>query len=382
MHMALYDKWNDKELKEVAEALMIEDKPTRGRALRAVRAKYGINNWYLYKTKEDILSKYLGGFKPTMAVTAGTSTLLDGKGNVKLQWIKEVKHDKADAIKEAILDLLGTVRVGHITKPMVVNTNKDLLPVYISNDVHIGALMWGAETRDSDWDLSTAEYQLKLAIDELVERAPSTEECIVVDLGDLTEIDDLKNMTPKSGHILDTDGRYPKVMKVAMECMRYFVERALTKHNTVRFINISGNHDITTGYAITAFMSAWFRNDDRVVIDESPSKQKYYQFGRTLLGFAHGDGLKMGHSGEVMAMHNEANWSTTKERYYHFGHIHKDAIYDGRLCKAESHRNIAPLNAWAADAGFGRNAGTMKCIVYDKEFGEDTRITYNVRRGG
>lgn len=225
--------------------------------------------------------------------------------------------------------------------------------------------MWSDDTLDRDYDLNIAQEQLDHAIHYLVDNSPRADKAIIADLGDLLEIDDFKNQTPSSGHTLDVDGRYSKVMKVAMCAMVNLIETALTKHNTVHFINISGNHDVTTGHAIRAYVEAWYRNEPRVIVDTSPAPQKYFKHGRVLLGFAHGDGLRMHDAGEVMAMHNQTVWSDTENRFYHFGHNHKDKVVEGRLCKAESHRNIAPLNSWASHKGFGRQIGTMKCITYN-----------------
>lgn len=377
--MAVIDSVTKEDLQAIKEIL---DKPIgkvpKGKILQTYCNKYKVNDWYFYKNRDKI-ENLLSGTIPAQPTVTGTSTLLDNEGNVKLQWVKEKANDKAAATQEAIDEIIGGFETRYTPiKKENHSTFDDKLAVYISNDVHLGALMWAEETLDRDWDVYKSEKTFKDAIDNLVARAPFTEECIVADLGDLTEMDDLKNMTPKSGHVLDVDGRYPKVLKLAMDCMIYFVERALEKHDKVHFYNISGNHDITTGYAIASFVAAWFKNEPRVVVNESPAKQKYFQFGSTLLGFAHGDGLKMRESGEVMAMHNASIWGETKNRFFHFGHVHKDMVYDGRLCKSESHRNLAPLNAWAADNGFGRNAGTMKAIIYDKKRGEDLRITCNV----
>jgi hypothetical protein len=295
-------------------------------------------------------------------------------------WIKsDVEKTKLlDDFKEAIENITeGIIPIDTIDR-IVTKSNSRLCNLYISNDVHIGALMWDDETGDRNWNLKDAKNTFRSGIDYLVSNSPDTDIGIVCDLGDLTEIDDFKNMTPHSGNILDVDSRYSKILQTAFECMVYFVEKALEKHNEVHFINISGNHDITTGHAVRAFVRAWFRNNDRVVVDDSPMDIKYFCFGSTLLGFAHGDGLKMKDCGETMAHDNVDVWSETKERYFHFGHSHKDAVVDGKLCKAESHRNIAPLNHWASHKGFRRNAGTMKSITYCDRFGEISRSTYNV----
>lgn len=310
----------------------------------------------------------------------GTSTLYKD-GEPTIQWVKTDKtvEDKAKALREAVEEIIaGAEGQAKKTKKPKHKLKEDLLNVYISNDLHFGAYMWGEETLDKDYDLDIAETQLDSAISYLVDNSPATKVAIVADLGDTTEGDNFKNSTPTSGHALDVDGRYSKVLKVAMLAMVNLVNKALEKHEIVHFINIGGNHDIVTSHSIRAFVEAWFRNEPRVIVDTSPAPQKYFLHGTTLLGFAHGDGLKMHDAGETMCMHNEYRWSETNNRYYHFGHNHKDKIVDGRLCKAESHRNLAPLNAWASHAGFGRQLGTMKSITYCTRHGEKSRNLFNV----
>lgn len=342
------------------------------RSLRAIRKRMtnaGVGSHFVAKKKT-----------PDGLITKGTSTLYDEEGNIKLQWHKTDKEasDRLAAISEAIEQISDNITPVKKKPEPTGSLNHDLLNVYISNDLHFGAYMWAEETLDKDYNLDIAREQLDSAITYLVKHSPKTRTAIVADLGDTTEMDDFKNATPGHGHNLDVDSRYSKVIKVAMEAMVNLVSRALEHHQTVHFINIGGNHDPVTSHAIRAFVAAWFRNEPRVIVDESPAPQKYFLHGTTLLGFAHGDGLRMHDAGETMAMHNGERWNQTKNRYYHFGHNHKDKIVDGRLCKAESHRNIAPLNAWASHAGFGRQIGTMKSITYCKRNGEKSRNLFNV----
>ncbi len=352
----------------------------------------GINERSLYATLANIKKKMTAvgkgehfiaenNLKDTGLGVKATSTAYNKDGEAVLQWVKTDKttQDKAKALQEAVESIVADAEgQAKKTKKPKHKTDENLLNVYISNDLHFGAYMWGEETLDQDYDLSIAETQLENAIEYLVANSPATKVAIIADLGDTTEGDNFKNATPTSGHALDVDGRYSKVVTVAMMAMVNLINEALKKHEIVHFINIGGNHDVVTSHAIRAFVMAWFRNEPRVIVDTSPAPQKYYLHGTTLLGFAHGDGLKMHDAGECMAMHNENVWSETRNRYYHFGHNHKDKIVDGRLCKAESHRNIAPLNAWASHAGFGRQIGTMKSITYCTRHGEKSRNLFNV----
>ena len=312
-------------------------------------------------------------------VLRGTSTLYDEDGKVKIQWVKTDvdKENQLEAYKEVLSDLAKSVQGQYDRKQYVPISEDNGLTLYISNDIHFGALMWKPES-GVDWDLSIATQTVTEAYDYLFRTSPNSRVGVICDLGDLMEIDDFKNATPNSGNALAVDGRYPKVMKAAYSALIYAVEQALDKHEEVKFVNISGNHDITTGHAIREIVSSWFRNEPRVIVDESPSAIKYLQHGKTLIGFAHGDGLKMNRAGEVMACDNEKTFSDTVRRYFHFGHTHKDAVNDGILCRSESHRNLAPLNDWAYHKGFRRQYGTMKSITYSMERGEISRNLYNI----
>jgi len=310
----------------------------------------------------------------------GTSTLYDQDGNVKIQWVKTdvAVEAKVSAIEKAVKAIAKKLRNKHTPVPFVnPNTLEDLATVYISNDIHFGALMWEPES-GTDWDLDIASSTVNSAYDYLFNTSPDSAVGIVVDLGDLTEVDNYKNMTPHSGNILSVDSRFPKILKAAYTSLIYAVDQALLKHELVYFVNIAGNHDIVTGLAIREIIAAWFRNEPRVIVDISPTAIKYHQHGQTLLQFAHGDGMKMSHAGEVMAVDCQDIFSDTTARYSHFGHTHKDAVYDGRICKAESHRNLAPLNDWAAHKGFRRQLGTMKSITYSDKYGEISRNLYNI----
>lgn len=338
--------------------------------------KIGMNK--VYDWKEKLIRAFEQ--EETPMIVKARSTLTDAYGDIKLRWTKE-DAEKTDALaqyKDAIDRVTERVRpIDEITRDTVVTYN-DTCNLYLANDLHIGAFAEKETTGDRDWGIKASEGTIRKSIDYLVDNSPKSHTAIVADLGDMLEMDDFKNMTPHSGNILDVDASYSTVISVAMEAMVYMVEKALTKHELVYFYNISGNHDVSSGHSIRAFVKAWFRNNPRVIIDDSPCAIKYFKFGKTLLGFAHGDGLKMAHAGEVMAADNIEVFSETQERYFHFGHTHKDAVVDGRLCKSESHRNLAPLNAWAAHKGYRRGAGTMKCITYHENWGEISRTLFNV----
>lgn len=294
------------------------------------------------------------------------------------QWIRTDvdKENQLAAFKEAVESIASSLSP---LPPMkeVVDCNEETTSVYISNDIHFGALCWAPES-GTDWDLKIAESTVREAYDTLVQSTPASKYAIVVDLGDLMEMDDHSNMTPKSGNVLAVDGRYPKVLRAAYESLIYGIQRALEKHELVYFYNVEGNHDMSSAHAIREIIYQAFKDEPRVIIDESPSPIKYHQFNEVLLQFFHGDGMKMRSAGEAMAVDCQSIFSETKFRYGHSGHTHKDAVLDTAICRIESHRNLAGLNHWAHAQGYRSPLGTMKAITYHKSKGEIARNLYTL----
>ena len=340
----------------------------------------------LYKIEQRIANYRRKGLLPlpsgnsvaTGQVLKSTSTLYDETGKVKLQWLKsDVPREQfLDAFKSVIEDLAATLPAKPaITPPL--STVDDLATLYISNDLHLGLLAWNQES-GTDYNLELATAQLRSAYDYLFECSPASRVGIVVDLGDLLEADNQKNVTPKSGNVLSVDSRYPKVLRAAYEALIYAVDKALQKHEIVYFYNIEGNHDVSSGHAIREVIRTAFRDNPRVIVNESPAPIKYHQHGQVLLQFAHGDGMKMRQAGEVMAHDCQDIFSSTKYRYSHLGHFHTDSVYDGKLCRVESHRNLAPTNAWAFHMGYRAQPGTMKSITYSASRGEISRNLFTL----
>ena len=352
----------------------------------SLKQLYPSYNVRLYKIEQRIANYRRKGLLPlpsgnsvaTGQVLKSTSTLYDETGKVKLQWLKsDVPREQfLDAFKSVIEDLAATLPAKPaITPPL--STVDDLATLYISNDLHLGLLAWNQES-GTDYNLELATAQLRSAYDYLFECSPASRVGIVVDLGDLLEADNQKNVTPKSGNVLSVDSRYPKVLRAAYEALIYAVDKALQKHEIVYFYNIEGNHDVSSGHAIREVIRTAFRDNPRVIVNESPAPIKYHQHGQVLLQFAHGDGMKMRQAGEVMAHDCQDIFSSTKYRYSHLGHFHTDSVYDGKLCRVESHRNLAPTNAWAFHMGYRAQPGTMKSITYSASRGEISRNLFTL----
>lgn len=342
-----------------------------------------INTVYTKKTKHvDVRrSTYTQGDdfkKEDSFFVKGTSTLYDVNGDIKLQWVKTQKEyeDKYLAFKNAIDSLMENIDKSYEPKEFSKYVNEDLMSVYTIGDAHIGMLAHKDETGESH-DLKLAEEDLINAMEMLVAQSNPTEECFIIDVGDYFHSDNKDNKTAKSGNVLDVDGRYHKVLDIGLLLTVKLIEKALTKHKTVRWRSAIGNHNEHSAIMMSSFIKAWFRNEPRVIVHDTPNMMMYHQFGKNLIGVTHGHTTKITNLPEIMACDCEDIWSSTKYRYWYTGHIHHDSSKEFRTCKVETFRTLAPKDAWHSASGY-RSGQDMKCICLHKDYGEISRNTVNI----
>jgi len=336
-----------------------------GQSLRALKARAALLG---YAPDAGMHNPNPEGFK-----VKRVSNLRDMEtGALKLQWqIMEPDKERAfDMIREWITDLVDNPLFIAPALPRPLYADMDLLVVIPMGDPHFGMRAWAEECGDN-FDLKIAEEQTKGAIDRLVESAPSAHTCILLNLGDMFHADNQSN-TSKSGHQLDVDGRWTKVLQVALRSMIHAILRAAQKHAHVIFRIDPGNHDGHSSFALAVALDAYFHNDPRVTIDLSKAAHWYFEFGKVLLGSTHGDTTKMGDLMMVMAADKEEAWGRTKFRHWLAGHIHHDKVQEYPGGKVEYFRTLAARDAWHMAQGY-RAGRDMRMIVHHREYGEIER---------
>lgn len=313
------------------------------------------------------------------AHVAETSTMYDADGNVRLQWVKArlTKSSEFQALQEAIQQCADEYR--GVAKPVKAPARSDaeLLTVYPMGDPHVGMYAWKDEAGE-DFDCDIARRDLLSATSRLVQVAPASERCVIVNLGDFFHADNNQNRTARSGHALDVDTRWPRVLKVGCQIMIDLVGLALRKHARVEVINAIGNHDDHSSVMLSAFMEAFFHNEPRVHVYPAGSKFHYVQHGKVLIGVTHGDTVKPAQLGGVMAADQADAWGQSEHRYWLTGHVHHSSKIELPGCTAESFRTLAARDAWATAAGY-RAGRDMVAIVYDQRFGEVERYRCDIR---
>ncbi len=305
---------------------------------------------------------------PHPFVVSGTSTLYGEDGKPLIQWVKTRLDDKAaDAAMRAAVEALAIEipRAKPAKAPR--HTASQLCTVYTLTDCHVGMKAWAPET-GADWDLDIAEQVLTGAIDYLVDTSPAASTCVVNQLGDWLHFDSLAAVTPTSGHILDADSRYSKVVRVATRILRRVIDKALTKHERVVVVMAEGNHDLASSVWLRHLFALLYENEPRVHVLDSEIPYYVHVHGKTLLAFHHGHLKKNDQLPLLFASQYPQEWGATTKRYAHTGHRHHTEEKEHSGMTVVQHPTIAARDAYAARGGWIAERH-MKAITYHAEYG-------------
>ena len=310
----------------------------------------------------------------------GVSTYYDADGNVIGQWVKSQQdpEGKLELLLDAVKQIAEPFAGSHDPVPPPAATTADLLCVYPMGDPHLGMYAWASETGE-DFDLDIAERNLVAAVDHLVDLAPPADEALIINLGDFFHSDTNQNRTARSGHALDVDTRWAKVLSIGIRTMRRCIDRALLKHRTVRVICEIGNHDDHSSVMLALCLSNYYEREPRVVIDTSPEKFHWHRFGDCLIGVTHGDTVKFKDLAGVMAVDRAKDWGETKHRHWYCGHVHHDTVKELPGVTVETFRTLAARDNWHHAAGY-RSGRDMKCDVWHRRYGIITRHVVGIHQ--
>lgn len=310
---------------------------------------------------------------PDTHVAKGVSTYVDAEGKVRGQWIKADLKAEAhlEAMKAAATALSEEIPRARPVKAPAPG-NDDLLNVYVLTDVHIGALCWAKETGEA-WDLEIAERTLWGCFEMMINAAPPAKHAYVAQLGDLLHSDSMKALTPASGHLLDQDGRFPKLVAVAIRVLRRIVDLALSKHERVTVLMADANHDPVSGMWLRAMFRALYESEPRIEVVDSEFPYYGHQHGDTMVCFHHGHLAKKEQLPLLFATAFAKVWGATKHRVVHVGHMHHTDEKEHNGMTVFQHPTIAAKDAYAARGGWLAHRAA-NCVTYHRKHGEVSRI--------
>ena len=316
---------------------------------------------------------------PRGQTSRGVSQLInEDSGKPVLTWYKS--KPVAEALYDDLINALNEHKPKPFPsiKPPKGKSNKDLLDLITLTDYHFGMMAWAKETNE-DWDLSIAENTFYHAINSMIQKAKIGQdaETVILNLqGDLLHYDSLEQVTPSSGHILDSDSRAGKMISVVMTCCEWAVLKLLENYKKVHVIVCEGNHDLYGSIWLRKHLLAIFRDNKRVDVDDTEFPYYAYLHGETLLGFHHGHKVKNPSLPALFSCEPRYRklWGEATYCYIHTGHYHHREKESGEFSGAivERHPTLAAADAYAVRGGYTSKRGAY-VITYHKTLGEISR---------
>lgn len=303
----------------------------------------------------------------------GVSTMVrirpDGSHEEVLKWVKSNKslEQQNEIMQYAVNSLKEQITPLPKTQKPIAETCDGLLSLYVVTDYHMGQMSWAGECGES-WDLEIAEQTLISWFEQAINAAPNSHTAVLGQLGDFLHYDSLKALTPTSGHVLDTESKYPQVVDSVLKIFRTIVSMLLAKHEHVHIIMAEGNHDLASSVWLRAFFDQLYKFEDRVTVDNTHTPYYCYEWGDTSLFFHHGHCKKMGSLSKVFAGEYREVFGRTKYSYAHMGHYHHVKSEEDELMIVRQHPTLAAKDSHSVRGGYN-SIRSASVINYSKTRG-------------
>ena len=307
------------------------------------------------------------------------STAYKEDGSIALQWViqepqKRNMQEKIDALMEGMTDDLTGFK---LPVEQTATLDDDYLAMYMIGDHHFGMLA-DSETKidDDDWDVKIATQILIDATDRLANRVGDAEVGVLLNVGDFFHADSSANTTTK-GTPVDVDTRIGKTFKLAGRLFQVLIDKMLEVHSEVVVINVRGNHDSDMACHLSSCLELLYSEEPRVNVLPNYSKFIHYQWHNNLFVFHHGDRMKHEQILQAVIKNLDDEWSQSKNRYCHLGHIHHHTAREVGSMHFEHWGSLTATDQWHSDSGYGAER-SMTAVVYHKQHGEDSRVKIKV----
>jgi hypothetical protein len=300
----------------------------------------------------------------------GTYTLYDQQGQVITQGVSE----KAGEVPVAELIEGAFKAFFEDREPIAIpegpsKFDSDVIPWFQMGDAHLGMLAHEAET-GANFDLKIAERELCAAFAALIDESPARERAVLNDLGDATHYENMRAATEHSGHLLDADGRFPKMIGVYVRVMRFIIERMLKKYRIVDVLINRGNHSETNDIWMAELLRQVYSHTDRVNVLPNTSLFVPYRMGNTFVLVHHSHKTKAENLISIMAHDYRQDWGETEYHYVDVGHLHhKWAAREDWGCVIEMWNTLAEKDKWHHDSGY-RSLQSLTRVDRSRTYGE------------
>lgn len=253
----------------------------------------------------------------------------DIHGDPDMIWFKDRKYsvrmkikskDEQDFLDRVIAATKTITPLSTIKRTTLQPCNEQMV-VYPLFDVHLG-LLAHAQISGKNVDLESSKREVIEKMHDVMAMTPDASRAVIINGGDFTHQTDDLNQTRRSANRLDVAARNSVTVDAAVEVICTLISSALTKHETVEYYSVPGNHDPQNWETIQFVLAALYRDNPRVKIDVRWDEFSIIEHGDVALFIHHGDKR----TPKDLAMFCSASfpevWGRSKYRMLFTGHMH------------------------------------------------------------
>lgn len=246
------------------------------------------------------------------------------------------------------------------------------------NDAHISKMGWSRETGYADYDVTIAISRYETAMSSLIHRLqPYKLDGLLLVIGnDLLHSDNEAGTTTR-GTQVDSDGRFHKTFELVRSMLCKQIE-SLRHIAPVTVLIVPGNHDRRATWHLGHSLACWFKDCADVTVDNEPTPRKYFQHGKVLLGFCHGDEGKRDEYPLQMATDVPQMWASTSYREMHTGHLHKTKVDEFKGVRVRILPSLGGTDRWSSYNGYTGNWQSAEAFVWNAKAGLVGTAVYTV----
>lgn len=309
-----------------------------------------------------------------------TTVQYDGAGNVIQEWRRLFPEAQGmQAFVDGLCDQVKGLGKAPKRKARKTDTNEMLFELDIF-DAHVGMYADERETKDADYNCDIASARMVEAAEGLAARSSRPAKCVLVFGGDMMHSDNRSNQTEASGHVLDVDTRYHRVVEYLIRACRDVVAIAATIANDVEIVVLEGNHSWHSEVWLARVLDAYYSQCPNIKVKSEPSPRKHLIWGDNLLVWSHGDRIAAQKWPMIIAAEFAKEWGATKYRHLKCGHIHHKktiapvVIDEQSGLVVEYLEALCATDAWHTGAGFVGSQKGASAFEYHKTKGLITRF--------
>lgn len=253
-------------------------------------------------------------------------------------------------------------------------------------DHHLGKTGFDPETLQLNWSLDEAMNEYQKVIDFGLSKVPLDKiDHFFLPFGnDLINVDSQLGTTT-SGTKISSDTLWLPLFRYAKEAIIRAV-LALREYAPVHLYGVPGNHDFNGVLALSEVLQEAFKNDSDVTSHCSGLGREWHNFGRSLIGFNHGDKGDARKAHTMMIADVPHLMEKRQYRAMHVGHTHRSAKWDIASLQTRNEEfgltyeicpSLTPTDVWHSNNLYIGNLRRSKIFGYEKDSGLEFEFIYN-----